>query len=166
MVLVALEEVVVSALLHLDQGEVHGGEVAQVDVLLQPDPAPLQGRQARQPNLLHLKHLKDDQGIVVEEVVATDHGEVREQFPQGQEILDAEQEQIISDHTQLRKAQSCVVIGLCAVDEENLETALDDGAVLKFRKVGHLVPDVSRTTNCSKTEKEKCIIKSSEYQSH
>ena len=160
LVLVALEEVVVGALLHLDQGEVHGGEVAQVDVLLQPDPAPLQGRQARQPNLLHLKHLEDDQGVVVEEVVAADHGEVREQFPQGQEVLDAEQHEVVGDHAQLRKAQSCVVAGLRTVDQENLEAALDDGAVFELGKVRHLVSDVQGFTDCKEREETERIYMS------
>lgn len=62
-----------------DQVPVDRVHVAERGVLLEADGAPDDGRQAVQPDLLQVHHLERDEGVVDEQRVATDHGQVGEQ---------------------------------------------------------------------------------------
>lgn len=62
-----------------DFGPVKSGEVAELGVLLHAHSSPRDVHQTRKPYLLQLQHLKDHQGIVKEQVVATDNSEVGKQ---------------------------------------------------------------------------------------
>lgn len=62
-----------------DQGPVHSGEVTEVSIFLNPDGPPSNVPQVVKPNILEIGHLKDDQGVVVEEFPAADYREVGEQ---------------------------------------------------------------------------------------
>lgn len=62
-----------------DQVPVDRVHVAERGVLLEADGAPDDGRQAVQPDLLQVHHLERDEGVVDEQRVATDHGQVWEQ---------------------------------------------------------------------------------------
>lgn len=62
-----------------DQVPVDRVHVAERGVLLETDRAPDDGGQAVQPDLLQVHHLEGDEGVVDEQRVATDHGQVGEQ---------------------------------------------------------------------------------------
>lgn len=74
-------DVIVELCIH-DEGPVYGVEVAELWVLLNANGPPGDVSQVVQANVLQAGHLKDHQGIVVEEVTATDDREVREERAQ------------------------------------------------------------------------------------
>lgn len=84
----------------------------------------------------------DHHGVIPDQGIAPDHGQVREQPPQRFEAVDAEQQQVLSD---LRQQGEGIVFEAgvdVLVDEENVHEALDDDAVLEPIQVGRRVPDV------------------------
>lgn len=135
-----------------DLGPVQCGQVAQVRVFLDPHGAPGDIHEAVEAHLLQLQHLVDHERVVEEEVVATDHGQVGEQIAEGLQAINPEQQHIVGHHLQFRVAETPEVLGLGLEHEQNLQVALDDGAVLQRLEVGHIVSDVLTLTNCE-TEK-------------
>lgn len=125
-----------------DLGPVQGGQVAQVRILLDPHGAPGDIHEAVQAHLLQLQHLVNHKSVVEEEVVSADHRQVGEEIAEGLEAVDPEQQHIVSHNSQLRVAETSEVLSLGLKHEQNLQVALDDGAVLQRLEVGHIVPDV------------------------
>ena len=109
-------------------GPVQGREVAEVRVLLQPHGSSSDVHEAVEPQLLQVHHLKQNQGVVEEQVVASDHRQVGEQVAEGFQTVDPEQEEEVGDHGQLGVADSPKVLSL--EHEEDLQVALDHSAVL------------------------------------
>lgn len=125
-----------------DFGPVKGGEVAEVGVLLHAHGSSCYVHYTIKAHLLQLQHLEDHQGVVKEQVVATDDSEVGKQVPKALQAVDTEQQQVICDHHQLRKAQATEVLSSRLEHEQDLQVALDHGAVLQGSQVGHVIPDV------------------------
>lgn len=123
-----------------DQGPVHGGEVTEVGILLDPDGPPSNVPQVVKPNILEVGHLEDDQGVVVEEFPASDDSEVREEVTQALEAGHAEQQQVFGDDCELGEAVAAVVLGLG--DEQDMEVALDHRAVFQALQLLIVVADV------------------------
>lgn len=59
---------------------VDGGQIAELIILLDPHCTAGDVHQAVEANILHVKHLKDDQGVVEEKVSPSDHSQVGEQL--------------------------------------------------------------------------------------
>lgn len=125
-----------------DLGPVESGEVAEVGVLLHPHGSTCYVHQTVKPHLLQLQHLEDHQGVVEEQVVAADDGEVGKQIPKALQAIDTEQQQVVGDHHQLGEAQAAEIVGSGLEHEQDLQVALDHCAVLQSVQVGHVVPDV------------------------
>lgn len=136
-----------------DLGPVESGQIAEVGVLLDAYRSPRDVGQAMEADFLQLDHFKHYQGVVEEEVVAADDGEVGEQVAQTLEAVDAEEEQVVSDHNQLREAQATEVLRSGLEHEQDLQVAFDHRAVLKNTQVGRIVADVRAGANCNKNTK-------------
>lgn len=74
-------DVIVELRIH-DGRPVYGVKVAELRVLLDPDGPACDVPQVVQPNVLQAGHLKDHQGVVVEEISTPDDGEVGKQRAQ------------------------------------------------------------------------------------
>lgn len=130
-----------------DLGPVQRGQVAQVRVLLDPHGAPRDVHEAVEANLLQVQHLVENQRVVEEEAVATDHRQVWEQVTKGVKAVDPEEQHVLSHHTQLGEAEAPEVLCLGLEHEQDLQVALDDSAVLQGLEVGHIIPDVLTRTD-------------------
>lgn len=75
-----------------DLGPVERGQIAEVGVLLNAYCSSRDVGQAVEADFLQLNHFKHDQGVVEEEVVAADDGEVWEEVTQTLQAVDAEEE--------------------------------------------------------------------------
>lgn len=125
-----------------DLRPVQSGQVAEVWVLLNPHGAAGDVHEAVEAQVLQLQHLEQHQGVVEEEIVATDHGQVGEKLAEALQAVDPEQQQVVGDHPQLGEAEAAEVLGLGLEHEQDLQVALDDGAILQRLEVGHIVSDV------------------------
>lgn len=123
-------------------GPVEGGEVAEFGVLLHAHGSTRDVHQTREPHLLQLQHLEDHQGVVEEQVVATDDSEVGKQVPKTLQTIDAEQQQVVCDHHQLGEPQATEVLSSGLEHQQDLQVAFDHCAVLQRAQVGHVIPDV------------------------
>jgi len=130
-----------------DLGPVQGGQVAQVWILLNPHSTPGDIHEAVEAQLLQLQVLVNHESVVEEEIVAADHRQVGKEIAEGFQAVDSEQQDVVGHHSQLRVAQASEVLGLGVKHEQNLQVALDDGAVLQRLDVGHIVPDVLALAN-------------------
>ncbi|OBS70646.1 hypothetical protein A6R68_00814, partial [Neotoma lepida] len=86
------------------------------------------------PNILEIRHLKDDQCVVVEEFPATDDREVGEEVTQALEAGHSKQQQVLGDDCELGKAVASVVLSLG--DEQDVKEALNHRSHLQQ----HLLP--------------------------
>ena len=110
LVLIGHDEVVLRGI--QDLGPVQGCQVAQVRILLDSNSTPCDVHEAVQSHLLQLQHLVNHKGIVEEEVVSTDHCQVREEIGEGVEAIDPEQQHVVGHHSKLRVAETPEVFGL------------------------------------------------------
>lgn len=92
------------------------------------------------PNLFQIGHFKDNQGIVVEEVPATNDREVGEEVAEALQARHTEQQQIVSDDGELGEAEVAVI--LCFGDEQDLQETLDHRAVLQALQLVDVVANV------------------------
>lgn len=125
-----------------DLGPVQGGEVAKVWIFLDPHGSPGDIHEAVEAHLLQLQHLVNHESVVEEEVVSADHCQVGEDLAEDLQAVDPEQQHIVGHHSQLWVAEAPEVLSLGLKHEQDLQVALDDGAVLQRLEVGHIVPDV------------------------
>lgn len=123
-----------------DERPVHRGEVTQVRVLLDADGPAGDVPQVVKPNLLQIGHFKDNQGIVVEEVPATNDGEVGEEIAEALQAGHAEEQQVVGDDGELWEAEVAVILGLG--DEQDLQESLDHRAVLQALQLMDVIADV------------------------
>lgn len=140
LVLIGHDEVILHRV--QDLGPVQGGQVAQVWVFLDPHGTPGDVHQAVEAHLFQLQHLVNDESVVEEQVVPAYHCQVGEQIAEGLEAVDSEQQHVVGHHSQLGEAEAAEVLDLCFKHKQNLQVALDDGAVLHRVEVGHIVTDV------------------------
>lgn len=114
-----------------DLGPVQGGQVAKVRILLNSHGAAGDVHQTVKAQLLQLQHLIKHKSVVEEEVVAADHCQVGEEIAEGLEAVDPKQQHVVGHHSQLWVAEATEVLDLGLKHEQNLQVALDDGAVLQ-----------------------------------
>lgn len=89
-----------------DLGPVQGGEIAEIGVLLDPHGSSGDVHQALEADLSQLKHLKHHEGVVEEQVVASDDCQVGEEVAETLEAVNPEQQQVVCDHPQLGKTEA------------------------------------------------------------
>lgn len=102
-----------------------------------------------------MHQLVDDDGVVGDQLLAPDHGQVGEQLLQRAQAVDPEQQQVLGD---LRQQREGVVLeaGLgVLVDEEDVHEALHHDAVLEPLQVRGGVPDVDAAAHFCELEREK-----------
>lgn len=92
------------------------------------------------PNLFKICHFKDNQGIVVEEVPSTNDCEVGEEITEAFQACHTEQQQIVSDDSELWEAEVAVI--LCFGDEQDLQETLDHRAVLQALQLMDIIANV------------------------
>lgn len=83
-----------------DLGPVQGGEVAEVWVLLDSHRSSGDVHQTMETDIPELQHFKEDQSIVEEQVVTSDHSEIREEVFEALHAVDPEQKEEVCDHGQ------------------------------------------------------------------
>lgn len=154
LILVGHDEVVLHRV--QDLGPVKCGQVAQVWIFLDPHRSPGDIHETVEAHLLQLQHLVNYKCIVEEEVVSADHRQVGEEITEGLEAINPEQQHIVCHHSQLWVAETPEVIGLGLKHEQNLEVALDDGAVLQRLEVGHIVTDVLALADWKERKGGRC----------
>lgn len=125
-----------------DLGPVEGGQVAEVLVLLDAHGAARDVGEAAQAHVSQLEHLEENQGVVEEEVVATDDGEVGEKLAEARQAIDAKEEQIVGNDRQPRETQAAEVLRPGLEHQQDLQVALNHRAVLQRPQVGHVVPNI------------------------
>ena len=147
-VLVLHDEVV----LIVDTGDLHpvdGVDVTQVRILLEPDSAAYDPCETMQTKLLKVGHLKDNQPVVVEELLAADHRQIGEDVAERAQAVHAVQEQELRDFAQVGEREVVIVGRLSVVNEEDAQVALDHGAVGEAVERLHVVADVETLANCN-----------------
>lgn len=92
------------------------------------------------PDLFQIRHFKDDQGIVVEEVPATNDCEVGEEITEAFQACHTEQQQVVSDDSELWEAEVAVILRFG--DEQDLQEALDHRAVLQALQLVDVIANV------------------------
>lgn len=137
-----------------DLGPVESEQIAEVGVLLDAHRSSRDVGQAVEPDFLQLDHFEHDQGVVEEEVVAADDGEVREEVAQTLQAVDAEEEQVVGDHRQLREAQALEVLQSGFEHKQDLQVALDHRAVLQNAQVARIVADICAGANCNDRQRK------------
>lgn len=130
-----------------DLRPVQGGQVAEVRVLLDPHGASGDIHQAMEADFSELEHLKYHQGVVEEQVVASDDCQVGEEAAKTLQAVDSEEQQVVGDHSQLGEAQALEVLGFGPKHEQDLQVAFDHSTVLELSQVGRIVANVLARTN-------------------
>lgn len=97
---------------------------------------------------LQMHHLEHDEGVVQEQCFATDYGQVGEQLADGPQSVDAVQQQVVRDLTQVRKRQVSEAALRSVVDQHDLHEALHDPAPLQTLECLHAVPYVHTLAHC------------------
>lgn len=131
-----------------DERPVDRVQVTELLVLLDPYGAAGDVAQAVEADVFQVVHLEDDQCVVVEEVAASDHREVREERAQTVQLGDTEEEQIVCNHCQLGETERAedLLIGDLVYDEKDPQVALDHRAVLQLLEVADVISDVNAWT--------------------
>ena len=104
-----LNDVVILVVRARDPRVIDRVDVTKTRVLLQTDCTAHDARQTVQADLLEVGHLEDDQGVVVEEMLAADDGQVREDVAEGLQAVDAVKKHVAGDLAQPGERQVLVV---------------------------------------------------------
>lgn len=145
-------DVVVELCIH-DERPVDGVQVAKLGVLLNTHGASRDVPKVVQADVLEAGHLKDDQGVVVEEGSTPDDGQVGEQSAEAVQARHSEEQQVVRDHGQFGKAEGAkdlLVEGVVVLvaDEQDLQVALHHGAVLQATEFADVIANVdARSTD-------------------
>lgn len=143
-----------------DERPIDGVQVAELRVFLYTDGTAGDVPQVEQPDVLQAGHLKDHEGVVVEEVTSADDGEVWKQSAQTVQAGHPEQQQVVRDHGQLGETEGpedflVDVVVVFVTDEENLQVALHHCTVLQPPEFTDVVADVdARAADCRETTEE------------
>lgn len=145
LILIGYDEVVLYGV--QDLGPIQSSQVTQVRILLDPHRTPGDIHQTVEAHFLQLQHLINHKSIVEEEVVATDHSQVGKKIAESVKAINPEQQHVVGHNSQLWVAETFEVLSLGLKHEQNLQVALDNGAVLQGVEIGHIVPDVLALTD-------------------
>ena len=94
-------------------------------------------------------HLKHNKAIVVEELLAPNHRQIREDVTERSEAIDTVEEQELGDLTQVREGEVLIVRGFSIVYEQDAEVALYHGAVNEAVEGLYMVADVQALAHCN-----------------
>lgn len=131
---------------------VHGVQVAELGVLLDPQRSSSDVSQVVQADVFQAGHLVDHQGVVVEEISPPYDAQVGEEHAETVQARDAKQQQVVGDDGQLWEGEGAKgllldVVGLVG-DEEDLQVAFHHRAVQQPLKLLNVIADVdTRTTD-------------------
>lgn len=95
-----------------DLGPVQSGEVAEIRVLLNPHCSTGDVHQAMEADLSQLEHLEHHQGVVEEQVVASDDRKVGEKIAEGLHAVNSEEQQVVGDHRQFGETDAPEILRL------------------------------------------------------
>ena len=132
-----------------DLHPVDGVNVTQIRVLLETDGAAYNPRKTVKTQLLKVGHLKDDQPVVVEQLLAADHRQIGEDVTEGAQAVHAVEQEKFGDFTQVGKGEVVIVRGLSVVYEEDAQVTLNHCAVGEAVEGLHVVADVKTLANCN-----------------
>lgn len=100
-----------------DLGPVQSGEIAEIRVLLNPHGPSGDVHQAVEADLSQMEHLEHHQGVVEEQFVASDDGEVGEEIAEGLHAGNSEEQQVVGDHREFGETEAPEILGLGAEHE-------------------------------------------------
>lgn len=95
-----------------DLGPVQSGEIAEIWVLLDSHGSSGDVHQAMEADLSQLEHLEHHQGIVEEQVVASDDSQVGEEISEALQAVNPEEQQVVGDHCQLGETEASKILWL------------------------------------------------------
>lgn len=134
---------------------VHRIQVAELGILLDPYGAPRDVPQVVEADVLQAGQLKYDQGVVVEQVTAPDHGQIRKESAEAVQPGYTEEEKVIRNHGQFGEtegAEDLLVVIVFASDEEDLQVSLNHCTVLQPLEVTDVIANVNAWTTDWKEE--------------
>lgn len=137
---------------------VHRIQVAELGILLDPYGAPRDVPQVVEADVLQAGQLKYDQGVVVEQVTAPDHGQIRKESAEAVQPGYTEEEKVIRNHGQFGEtegAEDLLVVIVFASDEEDLQVSLNHCTVLQPLEVTDVIANVNAWTTDWKEENKK-----------
>lgn len=126
---------------------VNCGQVTQFVVLLNPHSASSDVHQVVEADLLQMNHLKNDQCVIKEQMSSSNHSEVGEKSLQTLQTVHTKEQQVVCNHSELRKAELTEIFRLGFKHQQDLQVALDDSAVLEHVQPGQIVADVHAPAN-------------------
>lgn len=149
-------DVIVELCVH-DKGPIYGVQVAEFWILLNADGTTGDVPQVVKTNVLQTGHFKNYKSVVIKEVSSTDDRKVGKECTQTVQARNPEQQQVVSNHGQLGKAEGVedFLVGVIVfiIDEQYLQVALHHSAVLKLLEITDVIANVdAETTNCKKGE--------------
>lgn len=155
-------DVIVELRVH-DEWPVYGVQVAELRVLFDTDGTTGDVSQVVEANVLQAGHLKDHEGIVVEEVPTPYDSKIWKQRAQTVQARYPEQQQVVCYQGQLREAEGVEdflvdVVTVFVTDEEDLQVALHHRAVLQTPEFTDVVANVNAgPTDCrAEGDKRRC----------
>lgn len=95
-----------------DLGPVQSGEIAEIRVFLYSHSPSGDVHQAVEADLSQLEHLEHHQGIVEEQVVASDDSQIGEEISKALQTINPKEQQIVCDHCQLWETEASKILGL------------------------------------------------------
>lgn len=134
---------------------VHRIQVAELGILLDSYGTPRDVPQVVEADVLQAGQLKYDQGVVVEQVTAPDHSEIRKESAEAVQPGYAEEEKVIRNHGQFGEtegAEDLLVVIVFASDEEDLQVSLNHCTVLQPLEVTDVIANVNAWTTDWKEE--------------
>lgn len=142
--LLVSSNIVVELCVH-DVRPVHRVKVAELRVFLNPNGTPCDVPQIVKADVLQAGHLKDHQGVVVEQVASPDDTEIGEQRAQAVQASHTEQKQIICDHCEFGEAECAELLVWVVVfisDEKDLQVAFHHRAVVQLLEFADVIADI------------------------
>lgn len=134
---------------------VHRIQVAELGILLDSYGTPRDVPQVVEADVLQAGQLKYDQGVVVEQVTAPDHGEIRKESAEAVQPGYTEEEKVIRNHGQFGEtegAEDLLVVIVFASNEEDLQVSLNHCTVLQPLEVTDVIANVNAWTTDWKEE--------------
>lgn len=130
-----------------DEVPIDGVGVTEVGVPLDPDGSPVNGSQLLQVQLGQGVHLVDDEGVVVEQLLTPDHGQIGKEATDGLQAGDPEDQQVLRDLDQVREGQVDEVRGQGVVKEDDFEESLNHTTVTQLVERRDRCTDVLGSAN-------------------
>lgn len=128
---------------------VHRIQVAELGILLDPYCTPCDIPQVVEADVLQAGQLKYNQGIVVKQVPAADHGQVWKEGAEAFQSRDTEEEKVICNHGQFGEAEGAedlLIVIVFISDEEDLQVSLNHSTVLQPLEITDVIANINAWT--------------------